>query len=384
MFINPQFYFVITISSLFFYWSIPRGHSSWRAVIVLVFSAIAVASVSLAALLLCLLSSIISFSSCKALAKRPTVLVLTLSIASQICIMIFPIYLSLLSSPGGIIVSLGIAYFTLKSISTVVDGYKFQKSFPLIDILTLNLFFPIYSAGPIERVGTLSRKQFDVEFDLSAFIEGVFRIFVGVFKYYFIAQTIVAGHISAYYSYDIDSSLLNPGDAYILIILKWCLLYLFFSGYTDIAIGASRLFNVKIRENFNNPFLATNIQDYWQRWHMSLMNFMSEYVYLAFVRRTGARILGIGIVFLAAGMWHHLSVNYLIWGCLHGAAMMSYLYYRRRVSNQLSFESVKSNILYRGMCWWLTMSFVFLVSAIGTSATSGEALWIVRSLFHIH
>ena len=298
--------------------------------------------------------------------------------------MVSPLYLDLLRTTRGAVVGLGIAYFTLKSIATVVDAYKFQRSFALIDILILNLFFPVFSAGPIERIKTLSRQQFDVEFNAGALIEGGLRIFIGVFKYYYIAQAIIARHLATYFPYSDNADWLSPGDAYLLIFLKWLMLYLFFSGYSDIAIGASRLFNVKIRENFNFPFLAENIQSYWQRWHMSLMNFMSEYVYLAFVRRTGARVPGIGLVFLAAGMWHHISINYLVWGCLHGIAMMCYLIYRRRISSRQSFEIVGSNKVYRITCWLLTMSFVFLVSAIGTSTTTAEAVWITRSLFLIH
>ncbi len=347
------------------------------------FSVIAVASVSLQALFLCLLSTVLAYLSGKVFKRNNSKPIFFLFLLSQIVIMLLPSVLGFLESFSGQVVSLGIAYFSLKSISVTVDSYKFERSYAFFDVLILNLFFPVYSAGPIERVTTLSREQFSVDFDTEKFVEGLSRVFIGIFKFYYLAQSLILGFIQSNYPFETGLDPIAFSDAYVLILLKWCALYLFFSGYSDIAIGASRLFNIKIRENFNSPFLATNIQEYWQRWHMSLMNFMSEYVYLAFVRRTGARVLGIGLVFLAAGMWHHLSINYLLWGVMHALAMMSYLHYRKFVLNNSLMSKVSMSIYYSLLCRGVTLSFVFFVSAIGTAGSTDEALWITRSLFQI-
>ena len=156
------------------------------------------------------------------------------------------------------------------------------------------------------------------------------------------------------------------------VLLSWLNLYIVFSGYSDIAIGSSRLFGINVRENFNLPFLATNIQKYWQRWNISIMNFVSEYIYINFVRVTGKRVFGIFIAFFFMGMWHNVSWRSCDLGTWAFASNDN-IFLLRRTKFASSFDGVCVNspvvkLLRSSVGWCLTMILVSLLSMISVSS----------------
>ena len=219
----------------------------------------------------------------------------------QLSIMFIPDFAKLTNAQALFTIA-GISYFTLRNIGTVIDIHKGKISPSLLEIIFVNSFFPTFSAGPIENLKTLNINSCSVKFNSDLFVSGVLRIFSGIVKFYFISNQLFPLLLLGLPT--TPEAIIQESGVVILgyVLLSWLNLYIVFSGYSDIAIGSSRLFGINVRENFNLPFLATNIQKYWQRWNISIMNFVSEYIYINFVRVTGKRVFGIFIAFFFMGM----------------------------------------------------------------------------------
>lgn len=144
--------------------------------------------------------------------------------------------------------------------------------------------------------------------------------------------------------------------------LNFFSLYFDFSGYSLIAIASASFFGITLPNNFNKPYLATSIRDFWQRWHMSVGVFIDNYFLRPFVRRFGPNYLGLGIflAFIFIGLWHKFSYGYLIWGVAHGSA----LFLSRTNLFGLSITRNKFPKFLKFMNWFLTISFVAFISSI--------------------
>jgi len=222
-------------------------------------------------------------------------------------------------------ISLGIGFLTLKTIAVVFDCFQKQTRIEFAQLFLLNIFFPIYSAGPIERYAAFTIEHFEKRPAVSDFAEGSLRLVLGLFKSLFVAETLIKGFTSATWTGAPDdfsghSTLSLVG----FILMKFFYTYVNFSGYMDIAIGTSRWFGLSIMENFNIPVLARNLQDFWRRWHISLGNFVRGYVFfpllLIFKGKFRAQ-LAIFVSFMLIGLWHEFTLTYLAWGAMHGAGL---------------------------------------------------------------
>jgi alginate O-acetyltransferase complex protein AlgI len=120
-------------------------------------------------------------------------------------------------------------------------------------------------------------------------------------------------------------STISTAEAWVFFILLFIYFYLEFAAYSDIAIGGSRLFGVRIVENFNWPILAKNMSEFWKRWHMSLAAFCQRYVYMPIIARTRNPYYAILFTFLTMGLWHAVNINYILWGLFHGAGVATVL-----------------------------------------------------------
>jgi len=212
---------------------------------------------------------------------------------------------------------LGISYYCLRHIHYLFERYK-QKlaDHSFTDYLCYSFFLPALLVGPIHRFPEFRRDLHRRRWDDKNFSEGLERILYGYIKIIVLGNFLLASQISPH---------LNPASswlqAYLETILNWLHLYIQFSGYSDVAIGFSLLMGFRIIENFHYPFLARNINEFWQRWHISLSTWCRDYVYqpvAAFSRRP---ILAIIAAMLIIGIWHELSVRYIIWGAYHGCGI---------------------------------------------------------------
>ena len=220
-----------------------------------------------------------------------------------------------------ILLPLGISFFTFQQISFIVDTYRGEvRDCSLTDYALFVSFFPQLIAGPIvnhqemlpqfAQMGTQKVRWQRVAEGMSLFI-------LGMAKKVLIADTFGAG---ADYGYA-HVELLGRVDAVLVILFYALQLYFDFSGYCDMARGIGRMLGIEIPVNFDSPYQAVNIVDFWKRWHITLNRFFTKYVYIPLGgnRRGAARMyLNLMIVFGLSGLWHGAGWNYLVWGAMHG------------------------------------------------------------------
>jgi alginate O-acetyltransferase complex protein AlgI len=215
---------------------------------------------------------------------------------------------------------LGISFFTFHAISYVVDVYKGTASAQrsIRDFALYILLFPQLIAGPIIRYRDIAAQLVARDASVSEFAYGVRRFILGLGKKLLIANTLGA---------TADAIFALPGPelagpvAWLGIACYTLQIYFDFSGYSDMAIGLMRMFGFRILENFNYPYIARSIREFWRRWHISLSNWFRDYVYVplggnrAGTRRAYANLI---IVFLLCGLWHGASWPFVLWGAWHG------------------------------------------------------------------
>ncbi len=215
---------------------------------------------------------------------------------------------------------IGISFFTFQSISYIVDlqrgNVKVQKN--PFDLMLYISLFPQLIAGPIVRYTQIERDLADRKHSIDGFVSGIKRFCIGLAKKVLIAN--VMGEIS-------DEILDMPNDE-MYYALSWFAIsayalqiYFDFSGYSDMAIGLGRMFGFHFPENFNYPYIASSIKEFWRRWHITLSTWFRDYLYIPL----GGNRKGIGrvyfnliVVFFITGMWHGGTWNFVLWGLMHG------------------------------------------------------------------
>lgn len=226
--------------------------------------------------------------------------------------------------PQGIVLPLAISFFTFTQIAYLVDSYRGEtKEYDLLNYALFVTFFPHLIAGPI-----VHHKEIMPQFAAARnwvlryrnIALGLFLIGIGLFKKVMLADTFAQW---ASVGFDQADSL-NFFEAWVTSLSYTFQLYFDFSGYVDMAIGASLLFNVRLPINFNSPYKARNIRDFWRRWHITLSRFLRDYLYIPLGgdRKGRARTyLNLMVTFVLGGLWHGATWMFVLWGTLHGVAM---------------------------------------------------------------
>ena len=225
-----------------------------------------------------------------------------------------------------IILPLAISFFTFTQIAFLVDSYRDQaREYNFLHYCLFVTFFTHLIAGPIVHHKQflpqfLERKNAQINYSYIAVGLTIFAI--GLFKKIVFADSL-AGDVTAVYGAPGTSITSAPNflDAWLATLSYALQLYFDFSGYSDMAIGLSLLFGIKLPINFNSPYKATNIVEFWRRWHITLSNFLRDYLYIALGgNRKGKarRYLNLWLTMLLGGAWHGASLNFIIWGALHG------------------------------------------------------------------
>jgi len=213
---------------------------------------------------------------------------------------------------------IGISFFTFQALSYVIDVYRgevaVQRSYA--KLLLYISFFPQLIAGPIVRYVDVAREIDERTVSTRKISFGLRRFIVGLGKKVLIANAMSA---AADYFFNHGAANLNMLGAWIGAIAYLMQIYYDFSGYSDMAIGLGKMFGFDFLENFNYPYIARNITDFWRRWHISLSSWFRDYVYIPLGgNRRGNRYFNLSVVFLLTGMWHGASWNYILWGIWHG------------------------------------------------------------------
>ncbi len=220
-----------------------------------------------------------------------------------------------------LLLPVGVSFYTFQTLSYVIDVYrgdiKTERNFFFFALFVS--FFPQLVAGPIERPQNLIPQLREPKpFRTDNAIKGAKHMIVGFFKKVVVADGI-AVYVDAVYN---DLSIATGLSVLVATLLFAVQIYCDFSGYTDIAIGCSRVMGIRLMQNFDHPYMATSIKEFWARWHISLSSWFKDYLYIPLggnrkgVARTYINLM---IVFLASGLWHGAEWTFVIWGGIHGA-----------------------------------------------------------------
>ena len=220
-----------------------------------------------------------------------------------------------------IAIALGISFYALQNISYLIEVYKdrIKTTDHFIDFVLFNSFFAKVISGPIESPKTFLPGLRSIEGpDWHDFNYGLQRMGIG-----FLKKMVLSDRIAPIVAKTFDQNLPMEGfTVWVGVCLFSVQLYFNFSGYTDIAIGSARLLGIKLSENFNFPFRATSISDFWRRWHISLMDWLKLYLYFPVVynyrkHKKYSVFGGLILVFLLSGFWHGLGLTFFVWSVCH-------------------------------------------------------------------
>ncbi len=270
---------------------------------------------------------------------------------------------------------LAISFFTLQQIAYLVDCYEGlvkEKSF--LNYTIFVAFFPQLIAGPIVHHKEMMPQFVNPRNKVKNYRNialGLFIFSIGLFK-----KVVIADTFSVWASAGFDSGMnLNFFEAWATSLSYTFQLYFDFSGYTDMAIGAALLFNIKLPQNFNSPYKATGMIDFWKRWHITLTNFITTYIYTPLVR-SFARLtfhkamLSTIIAFLIAGLWHGASWMFIIFGGLNGLGIVINHYWTKKVKIKLN----------KTIAWYITFNFVNVTFVFFRAKEWDDALRIFQGM----
>jgi alginate O-acetyltransferase complex protein AlgI len=217
---------------------------------------------------------------------------------------------------------IGISFFTFQALSYTIDVYRnkkvFQKNY--FKLLTYISMFPQLIAGPIVRYETIAKELDERETNFTKFSEGFYRFIIGLFK-----KVLIANVIGMLWDKILNLSSLSVLSAWLGALAFTLQIYYDFSGYSDMAIGLGKMIGFTYLENFNYPYIATSITDFWRRWHISLSSWFRDYVYIPLGGNRCSRlrhIRNIFIVWMLTGLWHGANYNFLLWGIYYGVILI--------------------------------------------------------------
>ncbi len=272
-----------------------------------------------------------------------------------------------------LIIPLGISFFTFQQIAFLVDVYKNKTSdYKFLHYATYVSFFPQLIAGPIVHHKFLM-PQFDDhskrKINVRNISLGLFIFSIGLFKKVVIADSL-AGFVSSGYS---SAIMISSIEAWALSLSYTLQLYFDFSGYADMAIGSALLINIRLPINFNSPYKAKNIQEFWRRWHMTLSQFLRDYIYVPLGGNRLSHFVkyrNILVTFLLGGIWHGAGWTFIFWGGLHGFALII-LSLWRKIGWKLPIA----------LSWFITFNFVNIAWIFFRAEDFGTAIKILRAMF---
>jgi len=266
-----------------------------------------------------------------------------------------------------VIVSIGVSFYVFQAISYLSDVYlEIQESESHFGYFALYIsFFPKILQGPIERANSLlPQLKKPYEFNYDNMRSGLLLFTWGLFKKVVIADRLaelvnrVYGNANAY----TGLPLIVATYAYAIQI------YMDFSGYTDMALGTARLFNINLTDNFNRPYLATSVAEFWRRWHISFSSWLQDYLFKPLQMRmrnwkSWGSVIALLITFFISGLWHGAAWTFVIWGFLHGLYMAVAVLYKplqKKLYKKLKLNGTKILKLWKIFMTFNLVSFAWI------------------------
>ena len=288
--------------------------------------------------------------------------------------------------PWDIFLPVGISFFTFQSMSYVIDVYRgdIRPLGSLMDYAFYVSFFPQLVAGPIVRATDFAPQiRKPVVITREMFAQGVYFIMIGLFK-----KAVISDYISLNFVDRIfDNPTLYSGFENLLGIYGYAMqIYCDFSGYSDMAIGIALLLGFRFPMNFNAPYKSDSITDFWRRWHISLSTWIRDYIYISLGGNRQGKVrqyINLIITMLLGGLWHGASLNFVVWGGIHGLGLVAHKYYRQEVKKRE--RNYRSHGLKRIGAIVLTFHFVCFTWLFFRSATfAGVGTMLLQIFTNFH
>jgi D-alanyl-lipoteichoic acid acyltransferase DltB (MBOAT superfamily) len=285
-----------------------------------------------------------------------------------------------------IILPLAISFFTFQQITYIVDAYRGEtKEYNFLHYCLFVTFFPQLIAGPIvhhrEMLPQFAKNSIYI-FNNRHFNVGVTIFFLGLFKKVVMADGI-AVYASPVFVAAENGVALTFFDAWLGAFAYTFQLYFDFSGYSDMAIGIGRMFGIRLPINFNSPYKAGNIIDFWRRWHITLSRFLRDYLYIPLGgKRKGSlrRYQNLMITMLLGGLWHGAGWTFVIWGALHGA-FLSVNHLWRALGARYTVFCLDNSLWWRVFAHALTLVCVIIAWVFFRATSFDGALNIIGAMF---
>lgn len=275
-----------------------------------------------------------------------------------------------------IILPLAISFFTFQQIAYLVDSYKGEtQEYNLLNYILFVTFFPQLIAGPIVHHKEMMPQFGSIRLMFAKYKNlciGLMIFSVGLFK-----KIVIADSLSNTVALGFDQSMsLNFFEAWFTSFSYTFQLYFDFSGYSDMAIGIALMFNIRLPVNFNSPYKAKSIQDFWRRWHITLSTFLRDYIYIPLGGNRKGEIstyTNLFMTFFIGGLWHGASWMFVIWGCMHGIALIIH-----RAWLKLGIE------LNGLVSWFITFNFVNITWVFFRAESLQDASKVLSGMFGLN
>ena len=398
---SPAFLLFLPLTVLL-HWAIPQR---WRWVILLAASYVFYAWWNISLSLLILSITAVSYIAARELEKSKTPRVrkfwLILALVIALALLSYFKYFNLIGSTatavlsifGGsraytaldIILPVGVSFYTFQALSYVIDVYRgrmnAERHFGYYALFIS--FFPQLVAGPIERAGNLLPQiRADRTYQKTDIQAGIRLLVSGFFRKIVIADLLAPIVNAIYNAHNPDGSAVFVGT-----ILFGIQIYCDFAGYSEIAAGSARLLGIRLMRNFNQPYAAVGIRDFWRRWHISLSGWFTDYVYIPLGgSRQGLRkqITATFLVFALSGLWHGAEWSFVIWGLLHGFCMTAELLLKKAwqtLSQHFRIPRIRNPMFAKWCGRFTTLVCVFFAWIFFRAGSIRRALHIVEALF---
>ncbi len=269
-----------------------------------------------------------------------------------------------------LILPLGISFYTFQQLSYVIDLYKKEAPlYPLLDYAVYVTFFPQLIAGPIvlhEELIPQFRDESRRRINPENFVRGIYAFSLGLGKKVLLADVFSKVVMLGY----ADIASLDTTNAFVVMLSYTLQLYFDFSGYCDMAFGIGYMFNIEIPQNFDSPYKASNLSDFWKRWHITLSRFFTRYIYYPLGGNRKGKVRGyinLFLVFFVSAIWHGAGWTYIVWGVLCGGSVV--------------FDKLLQKYLHR--IWkplgtFLTYAYFIFTLIVFRAPTMGDAM----TMFH--
>jgi alginate O-acetyltransferase complex protein AlgI len=367
----------ICIPSIFFSWILPR---KWQLVPIVFTTAVFIGYSSPISLAILSISCILNYYLLKLI---PSISTATLIVIIQMCAIFlffkleFNVYFNFSENA---ILPIGLSYYSFRQIHYALEAYKKQlPPHTLLDYFNYLFFLPTILIGPINRFQPFLKDYNKRRWDSSLFSEGLERILYGLVKITFIGNYLINNKYGNFIDTISDDSLWLA--TYLKSIKYAANSYIQFAGYSEVAIGLSLLFGFRIIENFNFPFLATNIADFWRRWHISLSDWCKDYIFFPFLSITRNAKISIIITMIVLGLWHEISIRYIIWGLSHAVAINVWYKYEK-TSFQKSLDKVP--FFKKGLGIFTTFHFTVFSFSMVSESTIEESFEMFKILLMLN